>query len=386
MFMAKHKQKSYNTPPHLSYPAISIIIPLYNVEKYVGECLDSLLAQTFQNFEVIVVDDCSTDSSCVIVESYKEKFGGRLNLLHMRKKSNGGGYLPRNRGVEYSCGKYICFLDGDDALTLTALEELYEIAEKFMAEVVRCENYYKVHDEFWNHDEYRKNLKPSNYLTGEKILVTEPLIWENNFEERIKYFVQKKLIWNVWGQLIRRDFILKNNLKMPDAVAQDMTFTICEICCAKKFVVVPNVVNYYRNRPNSVSTEKINVVNLIYKWLNSTKYGVKFIDEFLSEREFFTQRPDLKYLLFDAFSQEMLRHLNEIYAQIPTHALDELIRKEFSDGDNLALTSYIFNKMNVQRVQFMQAQYKFNQFAQQAQKRIAELEAEIKRFQTLQKR
>ena len=64
-------------------PAVSVVIPLYNAEKFIGDCLDSLLAQTFQNFEVIVADDCSTDLSYAIVQSYAEKFGGRLILSRM---------------------------------------------------------------------------------------------------------------------------------------------------------------------------------------------------------------------------------------------------------------------------------------------------------------
>ena len=69
-------------------PAVSIIIPMYNAEKYIGECLDSILAQTFQDFEVIIVDDCSTDNSCAIVESYLPKFnkgGGARRVSFVQK-------------------------------------------------------------------------------------------------------------------------------------------------------------------------------------------------------------------------------------------------------------------------------------------------------------
>ena len=69
--------------PNAEFPAISVIVPLYNVEKYVGECLDSLLAQTFKNFEIIIVDDCSTDNSVDVVNEYAPKFDGRLILVHM---------------------------------------------------------------------------------------------------------------------------------------------------------------------------------------------------------------------------------------------------------------------------------------------------------------
>lgn len=91
--------------PRKTY-AVSVIIPLYNAEKYVGECLDSLLEQTFQDFEVIVVDDCSTDNSAKIVESYAPKFNGRF-MFTILEKNSGSGALPRNKGLLLSRGEYI---------------------------------------------------------------------------------------------------------------------------------------------------------------------------------------------------------------------------------------------------------------------------------------
>ncbi|MBR1807751.1 MAG: glycosyltransferase family 2 protein [Selenomonadaceae bacterium] len=134
-------------------------MPLYNVEKYVGECLDSILAQTLQDFEVIVVDDCSTDSSVAVVESYMSKFDGRLKLTRMKKNSGGAG-LPRNKGIEFSCGEYLAFVDPDDTITPTAFEELYTLAKNFDADVVHCEKWYQLPDEFYNDAEYRKTLTP----------------------------------------------------------------------------------------------------------------------------------------------------------------------------------------------------------------------------------
>ena len=91
-------------------PAVSIIIPMFNADKYIAECLNSLLAQTLQNLEVIVVDDCSTDSSHALVESYIPKFGGRLKLSRM-KKNSGSSALPHNKGFALSRGEYIFSMD-----------------------------------------------------------------------------------------------------------------------------------------------------------------------------------------------------------------------------------------------------------------------------------
>ena len=154
------------TPSRSTVPAISIIIPLYNAEKFISDCLDSLLAQTFKDFEVIIIDDCSTDNSAAIVENYRKKFSGRLTLSRTKKNSGCAG-IPKNMGFNFSRGEYVFFLDADDAITPTAFEELYPVAKNFGADVVACEKYYEVPAELWNNDEFKKSLTPVSYQTTE---------------------------------------------------------------------------------------------------------------------------------------------------------------------------------------------------------------------------
>ncbi|MBR2519776.1 MAG: glycosyltransferase family 2 protein [Selenomonadaceae bacterium] len=364
-------------------PAISVIIPLYNVEQYVGECLYSLLAQTFQNFEVIVVDDCSTDSSVEVVESYVPKFDGRLKLYSMEKKSNGGGSLPRNKGLEFSHGKYIYFMDGDDAIITTAFDELYKIAEEFAADVVHCEKFYKVPDEIWHDEQKRSQLKPDNHFLEGRLNVTKPTLLSCDINNRVSMFAAKKLIWNFWAQLIRRNFIIENDISLPDAAAQDMVFTMCELCCAQRYVIVPNVINFYRVRENSVSTEKISDTVRLHKWINTVKLSIRQLDNFLNKIDKFSNRTDLKYALFDMLARQMLEGLDPIYLKIRGFEIDEFLRNEFKEGDNVALTAFIFNSWNMQRLILRKHKdefTRFNSFAVAAQNRIAELENEIKRL------
>ena len=336
-------------------PAISIIIPLYNAERYVGECLDSILAQTFQDFELIVVDDCSTDNSVALVESYAPKFDGRLHIVNM-DKNTGSGTEPRSLGLTDARGEYVYLMDNDDALTETALEELYTIAKKYDADVVHCEKFYSVPENLWHSDAYRKRMRPYTYLTGEKIFVTAPLIWQNNFEERIKFFAQRKLIWNYWVQLIRRDFIAENAIKLVGVMADDMIFTMCELCCAKKYVVVPNVVYFYRLRENSLIHKDVDVAKQLNSWATMLREGVRYFDAFANKSDFLTQRPDLKYMLLETFVEEMIKYLTLIYAKVPAHELNEILRPIFAEGNNTALTTFLFNKLNVYRLQLIQAQ------------------------------
>ena len=179
---------------------------------------------------------------------------------------------------------------------------------------------------------------------------------------------------------------------MAGIIADDMLFTICELCCAEKYVVIPSVIYFYRQRKDSLIHKNVDVSKHLNLWITMLKDGICYLDKFLDSLEFGSHRPDLKYLLLDIFSQEMLKYFLEIYNKIPAYTLDKLLRKEL--GDDTAFTSLIFSMMNIYRLQLMKTQNQlnqvvtkanqqvnqFNQFAAQAQKRIAELENELKRI------
>ena len=301
------------------FPAISVIIPLFNVDKYVGECLDSLLNQTFQNFEVIVIDDCSTDNSRAVVESYAPKFNGRLTLLRSEKNSDYAGFL-RNKGIDFAQGEYLSFLYPYDTLAPTAFEELYQAAKKFNADVVHCEKCYKIPDEFYQDDDYRKNLKPSSLPTGDKKFVTQPSLLTNDLEKRVKDFSKLWLSWNVCLQFVRRDFLIGNGIHFSNIYAEDMIFTFCELCCAKNYLVVPNVLYFYRLREDAevketfdVLQENPDVPKIIQKYAAALKQGINFLDDFLNRQEFLTERADLKYVLLDTLFTAVLRRLDQTY-------------------------------------------------------------------------
>lgn len=96
----------------MTEPLVSVVIPMYNSQEFISECIDSVLAQTYQNIELIIVDDCSTDDSVSVVQTYCEK-GDRVKLIKLSSNS-GGPAKPRNVGIKASHGKYIAFIDADD--------------------------------------------------------------------------------------------------------------------------------------------------------------------------------------------------------------------------------------------------------------------------------
>ena len=103
-------------------PKISVIIPVYNVEKYLSRCLDSVCSQTFNDIEIICINDCSPDNSAEILQEYAEK-DKRIRIIN--KEKNGGLSAARNSGFAVATGEYIYFLDSDDWIELDFLEKMY---------------------------------------------------------------------------------------------------------------------------------------------------------------------------------------------------------------------------------------------------------------------
>ena len=339
-----------------NFPAVSVIIPLYNAESYIAECFDSLLAQTFKNFEIIVVDDCSTDNSAAIVQNYAEKFAGRLIFSRM-KVNSGYASLPRNKGIELSRGEYLYFIDPDDTISPTALDELYNLAKKFNADVVHCEKYFSVPDNFYNDAEYRKKLKPYSWPMKNKRFITKPTLLTDDLSRRITDFSSRWLQWAVWAQMVRRKFIIEHEIKFINVYSQDMLFTMCELCCAKRYLVIPNVFYFWREHEGSKVTEKLDLSKTIHKYAAILKHGIKYLDEFLNQQDFFADRADLKYILFDTLAKTVLVRLDEVYLQNPAYKVEKFLREEFSDISP-AVSAYLFSAMNIHRLQLMNSRRK----------------------------
>lgn len=118
----------------MKQPLISVIVPVYNVEEYIGQCLESIVNQTYKNIEVIVINDGTKDNSSLIAKNYAEK-DERIRVFDFK---NGGISKARNRGLEIAKGEYIAFVDSDDYLEPTMYEKLIDIALQFRSDIVKC--------------------------------------------------------------------------------------------------------------------------------------------------------------------------------------------------------------------------------------------------------
>ena len=176
---------------------ISIIVPVYNVEKYLKRCINSILNQTFKNFELILVNDGSTDNSLNICKNYKEK-DGRIQLI---SQTNKGLSAARNTGLKYAKGKYVCFVDSDDFIEKEYLSLLLSNIEKYNSDIAMCE-YYLTNEEGRKYSISRLNEpKDIHVLSGEKTF---------------SYFYKEDYVPNVvaWNKIYLRS--LFDNIKYDE--------------------------------------------------------------------------------------------------------------------------------------------------------------------------
>ncbi len=218
---------------------ISVIIPVYNVEKYLHECVDSVINQTYTNLEIILVDDGSTDSSGKICDDYVEK-DDRITVIH---KKNEGPSKTRNAGLEHANGKYIYFLDSDDFIAENALEQLAFTAESNGADLV-------FFDAFSFSDDGAE-VKQGYSVKG----TYEP---KNGYEILTELHKNKDYHCAIYLLFIKRQLLTENKISFLESAycSEDMLFTYQVYCSAAKTAQCKKTLYSRRYRPGSIVTSK----------------------------------------------------------------------------------------------------------------------------------
>ena len=220
-------------------PKISVIIPVYNVEKYLERCLESLINQTFKDWEAICINDGSTDNSSEILSKFKS-LDNRFKIID---QPNQGLSIARNNGLNLIKGNYVYFLDSDDAICPQCLEICYNLINKYNAELI-CFDFIK-----------NKNNSPivSSNINYEQI---KPLITDNPLEKLViknKY----KIHFNVWTKLYKKE-ILKNIKFIEGINFEDYPYTVELLAQEPKTVIISEKLHFYTINTNSISHIKNN--------------------------------------------------------------------------------------------------------------------------------
>jgi len=247
-----------------SCPLVSIIMPVYNSEKYLEKSISSVLNQTLDSVELICINDRSDDDSLGVLKKFQKK-DKRIKIIN--NKINVGPGKSRNVGIKNANGEYICFLDSDDWLRKKACEILYKKAEEGKADVV----YIRPKLVFAN-----KTILDNRLLT-EKDCEDKDIVFRKNLLRRVA--------WAPWSKFIRRDLLVKNKIGFPDIyIAEDMDFSYKVIYYAKKITYAKEYLYNYNLREDSLMsyTSPRRRIDNYFK-------SIRLLETFLKKEEIFEE-------------------------------------------------------------------------------------------------
>lgn len=362
--MAKNKNRRREINPIVSekIPLVSVIIPMYNSAKFIRQTLESLLYQTMKDFEVVVIDDCSTDNSVEVVESFKPRFdsggGIRLHVIKLPKNTGTPG-LPRNVGIQFARGKYIAFLDSDDLYTKTALEELSGLAEEYQADVVHSDQIFNL----WGGlakpsdapemTDMNALTDPRNFRIWKPLPVPplkEPVLESKDIGERVSKWLTllPNAFWATCFMFCKRDYIIADRVFFSDMCnSEDIPFTFKAFCTAKNWLNVSNITYIVRPRDDSITRVRTPEKRFI-KEIRTLEAGFKEFKRILENVNFFAERPDYRHAVLDWFIRYEVSLVRTFYEHNPPFALNELINREWQDSP---LATHLFGMVNVYLLQ-----------------------------------
>lgn len=261
---------------------VSIVVPIYNVEQYLAECINSLINQSYDNIEIILVDDGSPDASPSICDEYKGK-DCRIRVFH---KENGGVSDARNLGILEASGEWIMFLDADDYLSKHAIEKMVNVAQKFNADIVGTYFYrtYANTEICYTRTAYEESYEIDD--SSEKI-VREMIF----FPERITQLYPTCLV--PWGKIIKTKLIKENKLTFNTQMTlhEDAIFNMQLFSKVRKHAICSEPLIHYRQRKNSLTQiSGKNYFDTNIKYCQMVKYLIneKILQIDMSENDYYT--------------------------------------------------------------------------------------------------
>lgn len=238
---------------------VSVVVPVYNVEKYLRRCIDSLLGQSYSNIEILLVDDGSKDASLSICKEYEAK-DSRIRVFH---KENDGLGLTRNYGIEHATGEYITFIDSDDYLTLDAIETMLEKAVASDADVVIASHYYR--------NKAQEVALPERLYGGAEIKETIMVHMMGNKGNQLD-----ALSYTATGKLYKKELFDKNNLVFPSErklIWEDLAFSTQAYPLCEKVYILHKPVYYYCFNEGSLThiykPNKLELVMILYRYMKA---------------------------------------------------------------------------------------------------------------------
>jgi glycosyltransferase involved in cell wall biosynthesis len=255
---------------------VSIIVPVYNVSKYLHRCLDSLINQTLKDIEIILVNDASPDpQDHIICKDYEGKDNRIKYLIHKKNKNLGAA---RNTGINIAKGKYIGFVDSDDWVDLDMFEILYKKAEESNLDIINCGAIM----EFQSGRESR--ILNANETTNE-------FVWDNLLKTFLKARagqIDNKFPSGVWNKLYRKSFLDKYEIRFEEGYYfEELMFSINTFYHCNKMLLIPDNSYHWYIREGSIS----NTVSILH--IDSIFYGYSYIKNFFISKDIYSKENQL---------------------------------------------------------------------------------------------
>lgn len=236
-------------------PVISVIMPVYNVEKYLRKAIESVLAQDYTDYELILIDDGSTDGSSLICDEYSHI--GNISVYHIE---NNGVANARNNGLEKAKGKYVAFFDSDDWVESNMLSKMVEAAEKENSDIVIC----------GFHMEYFENGRQLDYIVN----TDTKTYTQNEFKDKFYENLKKNLLSTPWNKLYLKSIITENDITFRDILCEDIYFNLELFANIKKISFISSApYHWFRSRPGS-ETDRIYSPELLWKTKKEVHSGI----------------------------------------------------------------------------------------------------------------
>lgn len=257
-------------------PLISVIVPIYNVEKYLDRCIKSIVNQTYSNLEIILIDDGSQDNCFKICNKWAE-LDNRIKVIH---KENGGLSDARNVGLKMAKGEYIGFIDSDDFISKYFIELLHRKLVETKSDLIQCD-YLKVND---------------NYLEKEKSVKTDFDIEIFNTEEALRLLIEEKKINQVvWNKLYKKELLQKIRFEY-NKLNEDDFFTYQVFAKCNKIAYINLPLYYYLVRNQSIMGKKYSIKRLDGLEARFLRYN--FIKKNYQELDSFGKKSLLFYIIY----------------------------------------------------------------------------------------
>jgi glycosyltransferase involved in cell wall biosynthesis len=304
----------------MNKPKVSVIVPIYNVEKYIAECLDSIVGQTLSDIEIVLIDDLGIDGSVKIAAQYAEK-DNRIKII--RREKNGGLAAARNTGIRNSSAPLIMFLDSDDFYMPTMCETMLNGIEKSGADIAVCGT----------------NLI---YETDKNMAKSDENYYQIKFDGLQQ--MHDDILWNIdvsaWNKMYRRGILEKYGIEFPEGLRyEDAYFFNAYACWAKDIFFIPEQLYCYRRREGSIMNQTFNGKPGIS--IDHVKIGIAFY-EYLKKWDLFSTRRDYMMDFFFTYLNTGLRHEPTRRGKADIYDLaDDFIRRERFDRNDV---SYVMRR------------------------------------------